>query len=81
MLAPDTLGKKYGVVGLPCPLFRALVLFIFTSLLGDEFLDLTSGDVCGVVGVPYSCSSLGVSTDSSDSSSPSDIGSYSSSSL
>ena len=73
MLTPDTIWKKNSVVGVPCPPFTTLVLFIFTILLGDKFLDLTSHDVCDVVGVSYSCYGLGVSTNSYDSSSPSDI--------
>ena len=48
--------------------------------LGDKSLDLTSCDVHNVVGVLYSCSRSGASVDSSDSSSPSDIDLYSSSS-
>ena len=50
-----------------------LILFVFTSLLGDKFLDLTSGNVCSVVGVLYPFSTLGVSIDSSDSYYSSDI--------
>ena len=69
MLGPNIIGKTFGVFRLPCPLFTTLVLFIFIDLLGYEFVDITSGDVCGIVGVPYSCFGLGVSTDSSDSSS------------
>ena len=51
-----------------------LVLFIFTDLLGYEFLYITSRDVCSVVGLSYSCYSVRVSVDSSDSPTPSDIG-------
>ena len=43
-----------------------LVLFIFTYLLGDKFLDITSGDVYSIVGGLYSCSGIGVSIESSD---------------
>ena len=50
-----------------------LLLLLFTTLFGDEFLDLTSDDVCSFVGVPCSCFDLRVSVDSFDSSSPSNI--------
>ena len=45
-----TLETKFWLVGLPCPLVIALVLLVFTNALGDKSLDLTYGDVCGVVG-------------------------------
>ena len=41
---------KFWLVILPCSLFAALVLLVFTNALGDKSLDLTSSDVCGDVG-------------------------------
>ena len=64
-----TVEKKIGLVELPCPLITALVLLIFTKILGDRSYYLTSstvGDLC-------KCSYSGVSVDSLDTSSPSEI--------
>ena len=50
-----------------------LVLLVFTPL-GDKCIDITSSDVRGAVDVSYLCTGSRASIDSSDSSSPSDIG-------
>ena len=75
VLTIGTVGTKFGLVGLPCPLFTALEQLIFTQILGDWSGDLTYCTI-GELSIHYG---FGASVDSSDSSSPSDIGWYSSS--
>ena len=70
VLTGGMVGTKCGLFGLPFSLFTALVILVFIEILGDRPRDITSstiGDLCTL-----SCS--GASVDSSDSSSPSDIG-------
>ena len=45
-----TVRTKFGLVGLPCPLFTALVLLVFIELLVDKSLYLTSSTLCSVIG-------------------------------
>ena len=45
-----TVRTQFWLVDLPCPLFTMLVLLVFTNSLGDKSLDITSRDVCSVVG-------------------------------
>ena len=42
---------KVWLVGVPCLLFPILMLVGLKKPLGDVFLDLTLGDVCGVLGM------------------------------
>ena len=45
LLIVGTVETKFRLVRLPCPLFTALVLLIFTKLLGGRCSDLTFGSV------------------------------------
>ena len=49
VFAAGTVETKFWIVELPCLLFTALVLLVFTEVLGDKSLVLTSGEVCCVV--------------------------------
>ena len=42
VFAAGIVGKKIWLIRLPCPIFTVLVLLVFTKLLGDRSLDLTS---------------------------------------
>ena len=50
VFATGTIGTKFWLFGLSCLLFTMLLLLVFTELLRDNSLDLTSGEVFGVVG-------------------------------
>ena len=45
VLDGGTIGTKCGLVRLPCPLFIALLLLIFTKIFGDGSCVLTYGIV------------------------------------
>ena len=70
VLTAGVVGTKLGQVELPFPLFTALVLLVFTEILGDWSSDLTYG----IVGESCTCSCSRASFNSLESSSPSDIG-------
>ena len=69
VLTTGTFRSKFGLVRLPRPLFTALVLLVFTEILGDRSRDLTSG----TVGELCTCSCSRAFVDSSDSLSPFEI--------
>ena len=64
-----TVGTKFGLVVLPCPLFTTLVLLAFIEILRERSHDLTYG----TVGEFCTRSCSGASFDSSKSLSPSEI--------